>query len=189
MLQRSVELVVAEDEGEHAYRTEDRHPLPEDRDRPGTGLGAQRKLSQKRNDEKYREEHNSQAVEDTFGYDFEELGNVHRVIYAGVTTPFVTEEGYGFFTGDVVTADDNPELIYAVGIANGEYALLSGDGTLPMAEHHGFKVVGSVFYNLSLCDDYLLDERIAVFVDELRRNGDSGEIRSKIEKTPAFAQQ
>jgi hypothetical protein len=58
-----------------------------------------------------------------------------------------------------------------------------------MAEHHGFKVVGSVFYDLSWCDDYMLDERRAVFVDELRRNGDSKELRVKVEKTPSFAQQ
>ncbi|MBO4382303.1 MAG: hypothetical protein IK058_01670 [Bacteroidales bacterium] len=139
--------------------------------------------------ERYREEHNAQAAEDIFGFDFEELGNVHRVIYAGVATPFVTDEGYGIFTGDVVTTDYNPDLIYAVGIANGEYALLSGEEALPMTERHGFNVVGSVFYNLSWCDDYTLNERIAMFVEELQRNGDSGEIRAKIKKTPFFAQQ
>lgn len=121
--------------------------------------------------EEWREEHNGDAVEDFFGYDFDNLGYAHRVIFAGVDTNRLTiwRDKY-VYTGDVAMVDNNPSRIFPVGIRGGEYAVVGTDEIEPLPKCKSLMYVGSVFYDLDWRDGLLLEDRIEKFLSEAYGN-------------------
>ena len=136
-------------------------------------------------DERYQEDHNGNAVEDTFGFDFDALGYAHRVLYAGVATPYLDKEGCGIFTGDVVRTDGLDDL-FIVGVKDGEYVLETGLYSCPMSMYNEFTHLGTIFYNLTWNDDYSLKERSLLVLNELKNPDRVCQIMDKIVNTPCF---
>jgi len=136
-------------------------------------------------DERYSDEHNESAVEDTFGFDFDTLGYAHRVLFAGVVTPYLDKEGCGIITGDVVRTDDS-DNVYIVGVKDGEYVLETGGSFRPMSTQNEFTHLGTIFYNLTWNDDNSLKERSSFVLGELENPDRKCQVMKMIGITPCF---
>lgn len=125
-------------------------------------------------DEKYAEDHNQYIVEEVFGDECKGRGYARRVIFAGVLTDFVDDNGEGIYTGDVIklTKEDEPTSYFAVGAwsredGKGEYCFILDNHNWSLEECQRQKYhmtrVGTVFYQLDPSDFDGVNQRVMNF--------------------------
>ena len=109
-------------------------------------------------DDEFQELHDAEAVLGTFEDECEGHGYAHKVIFAGVETPYKDVNGDYIYTGDAVITDRlglNKENIFGVRpLENfGDYAIMLDNHCLPLNECHKIVRVGTVFFNLPKKED------------------------------------
>jgi hypothetical protein len=119
-------------------------------------------------DEKYEKEHASEAVMATFHDECEDRGFAHKVIFAGVRTPFKDFKGDYIYTGDAVITDRlglSKENIFGVRALGtfGIYGIMLDNHCLDLSECQKIVRVGTVLYNLPKSDEedmlHLIEQR------------------------------
>lgn len=125
-------------------------------------------------DDKYAEDHNQDIVEEVLGDECKGRGYARRVIFAGVLTDFVDDNGEGIYTGDVIKLTKENEFIeyYAVGAwsiedGNGEYCFILDNHNWSLEEclHQNYHMtrVGTVFFQLDVSDFVGVNQRVMGF--------------------------
>ena len=112
-------------------------------------------------DEKYKDLHCAEAVLATFEDECEGRGYAHKVIFAGVQTPYKDVRGDYIYTGDAVMADGLglcKECINGVRPLEfyGDYGFKLDNHSLLFRECKKLVRVGTVFYNLSWEEEDML---------------------------------
>lgn len=119
-------------------------------------------------DEKYETLHDSEAVMATFHDECEDRGFAHKVIFAGVRTPFKDFKGDYIYTGDAVITDRlglSKENIFGVRALGtfGIYGIMLDNHCLDLSECQKIVRVGTVLYNLPKSDEedmlHLIEQR------------------------------
>ncbi len=119
-------------------------------------------------DEKYETLHDSEAVMATFHDECEGRGFAHKVIFAGVRTPFKDFKGDYIYTGDAVITDRlglSKENIFGVRALGtfGIYGIMLDNHCLDLSECQKIVRVGTVLYNLPKSDEedmlHLIEQR------------------------------
>lgn len=121
--------------------------------------------------EMWEEDHNADICDDFFQGQPYHIGYAHRVLFAGMRTAYKDDFGDDIYTGDIVWADNNPELIYPVDREfSGEPALMkSYNEAIPLKEFKSLIRVGTVLYNLDWNEPLSLCERGVRFLNEAYR--------------------
>lgn len=119
-------------------------------------------------DEEWKDSHNQDVVEATFGDECYDRGYAHRVIFAGVPTGVTDKNGDMIYTGDVLhIGDENHGYDYALGAIDGQYLFLLDNHAILLSEceKSELKRIGTVFYQLDWCEDPIqtLNERTMQF--------------------------
>ena len=110
-------------------------------------------------DEEFKDMHSKEAVLATFEDECEGRGYAHKVIFAGVQTPYKDVRGDYIYTGDAVITDRlglNKDNIFGVRPLDnlaGDYAIMLDNHCLPLSECHKIVRVGTVFFNLPKNED------------------------------------
>lgn len=104
-------------------------------------------------DEQYKNLHDAKAVLDTFGDECEDRGYAHKVIFAGVRTPYKDVRGDFIYTGDAVITDIlglNKENIHGVRPLDflNDYGCMLDNHSLLLSGCKKIVRVGTVFFNL-----------------------------------------
>ncbi|MBQ9546440.1 MAG: hypothetical protein IJU90_04040 [Bacteroidales bacterium] len=99
-------------------------------------------------DERWRKHHKQHKVLRVFNDECRGRGYAHRVLFAGVRTPFRDAKGNYIYTGDVVKANNNNMLIFPVGVICGYYAFVLDMHHLALSECDHLLRLGTVFYKL-----------------------------------------
>lgn len=147
-------------------------------------------------DDVWAPNHNDDIVDVIFHDECKERGYAHRVLFAGVKTPYKDSKGEKIFTGDVchikfhgaeydfplttLGSEENPEHF--------RYAFVLDNHCIYPEECEIVTRVGTVFYMLELNDDgNLVDEKSAEFTDIYGQNPEPIEHRLEMAKyTPSF---
>ena len=147
-------------------------------------------------DDVWEPEHNADVVEAIFHDECKGRGYAHRVLFAGVKTPYKDSKGESIFTGDVchikfhgseydyplstLGSEENPEYF--------RYAFVLDNHCIRPEECESITRVGTVFYMLQQGNDgNLVDEKCAEFTDIYGQNPDSIDRRLEMAKyTPSF---
>lgn len=119
--------------------------------------------------EMWEEDHNESICDDFFHGQPHHIGYAHRVLFAGMRTAFKDDFGDDIYTGDIVWADKNPELIFPVDkmLDSGEPALMkSYNEAIPLKEFKSLIRVGTVLYDLDWSDPMSLCKRNVKFLYE-----------------------
>ena len=119
--------------------------------------------------EMWEEDHNESICDDFFHGQPHHIGYAHRVLFAGMRTAFKDDFGDDIYTGDIVWADKNPELIFPVDkmLNSGEPALMkSYNEAIPLKESKSLIRVGTVFNDLDWSDPMSLCKRNVKFLYE-----------------------
>lgn len=108
-------------------------------------------------DEKYKDQHNEGVVWGKFLDKCEGRGYAHKVIFAGVRTPYKDVRGDYVYTGDAVMVDGlglSKEHIHGVRPLDflNDYGIMLDNHSLLFQECKKIVRVGTVFYNLSWDD-------------------------------------
>lgn len=125
-------------------------------------------------DEEYTVDHNQDIVEDVFGDECNGRGYARRVIFAGVLTDFVDDNGEGIYTGDVIKLfkEDEPDRYFAVGAwsqedGKGEYCFILDNHYWSLEEclrqNYHITRVGTVFFQLDASDFVGVNQRVMGF--------------------------
>ena len=142
----------------------------------------------------WEEDHNESICDDFFHGQPHHIGYAHRVLFAGMRTAFKDDFGDDIYTGDIVWADKNPELIFPVDKDFlGEPALMkSYNEAIPLKEFKSLIRVGTVLYNLDWSENMSLCERNVKFLNEAYGEQFSFQqlkrVISKAQITPSFMQ-
>ena len=103
-------------------------------------------------DDRWKDKHCKHIVLDYFNDECWNQGYAHKVIFAGVRTPFKDKNGDYIYTGDVVRAYNKygKSDVYPVGVNtnSGIYAFMLDNHCLPLSECDKFVRLGTVLYNL-----------------------------------------
>lgn len=147
-------------------------------------------------DDAWAPDHNADIVEEIFYDECKGRGYAHRVLFAGVKTPYKDSKGESIFTGDVCHIkfhgseydfplttlgwEENPEHF--------RYAFVLDNHCIHPEECESITRVGTVFYMLKPNDDgNMVDEKSAEFTDIYGQNPDPIERRLEMAKyTPSF---
>ena len=147
-------------------------------------------------DDVWAPDHNADIVAEIFHDECKGRGYAHRVLFAGVKTPYKDSNGESIFTGDVCHIkfhgseydfplttlgwEENPEHF--------RYAFVLDNHCIHPEECESITRVGTVFYMLKPNDDgKMVDEKSAEFTDIYGRNPDPIERRLEMAKyTPSF---
>lgn len=147
-------------------------------------------------DDVWAPDHNADVVEAIFHDECKGRGYAHRVLFAGVKTPYRDSKGESIFTGDIchikfhgseydfplstLGSEDNPEYF--------RYAFDLDNHCIRPEECESITRVGTVFYMLQPNDDgELVEEKSAEFSDIYGQNPDSIERRLEMAQfTPSF---
>ena len=150
-------------------------------------------------DKVWAEDHNAYVVEEIFQDPCYGRGYAHRVLFAGVKTPYKDSKGESVFTGDVchikfqgseydfplstLGSEENPEWF--------RYAFVLDNHCIFPEECQSITRVGTVFYQLNQNeDDGTLDEHCAYFTDIYGQAPEPLEHRLLMAKyTPSFLQE
>lgn len=117
----------------------------------------------------WEEHHNADICDDFFQGQPHHIGYAHRVLFAGMRTAYKDDFGDDIYTGDIVWADKNPELIFPVDklLDSGEPALMkSYNEAIPLKEFKSLIRMGTVLYNLDWNDPMSLCKRNVKFLYE-----------------------
>ena len=147
-------------------------------------------------DDVWAPDHNADIVEEIFHDECNGRGYAHRVLFAGVKTPYKDSKGESIFTGDVchikfhgseydyplstLGSEENPEFF--------RYAFVLDNHCIRPEECESITRVGTVFYMLKPNDDgNMVDEKSAEFTDIYGQNPNPIEHRLEMAKyTPSF---
>ena len=104
-------------------------------------------------DEQYKDQHDAEAVMATFGDEFKNAGYAHKVIFAGVRTPYKDFRGDDIYTGDAVMVDQlglSKENIHGVRPLDflNDYGCKLDNHSVLLSECKKIVRVGTVFFNL-----------------------------------------
>ncbi len=125
-------------------------------------------------DDKYAVYHNQDIVEEVFDDECKGRGYARRVLFAGVLTDFVDDNGEGIYTGDVIKLikEDVPTKYFAVGAwsredGKGEYCFILDNHNWELEEciRQNYRLirVGTVFYQLDASDYTGVNQRTMEF--------------------------
>ena len=108
-------------------------------------------------DEAFEKQHASDVVMEIFQDECEGRGYTHKVIFAGVRTPFKDFRGDYIYTGDAVITDRlglSKENIFGVRALDhwNFYGIMLDNHCLDLSECHKIVRVGTVFFNLPKTD-------------------------------------
>ena len=141
-------------------------------------------------------DHNADVVEAIFHDECTGRGYAHRVLFAGVKTPYKDSKGESIFTGDVCHIKfHGTEYDFPLSTLGSEedpkyfrYAFVLDNHCIRPEECESITRVGTVFYMLANNDDGdLVDEKSAEFTDIYGQNPDSLDRRLEMAKyTPSF---
>ena len=104
-------------------------------------------------DKQYKDKHDAEAVMATFGDECEGRGYAHKVIFAGVRTPYQDVRGDYIYTGDAVMVDrlglskENIHGVRPLGFLN-DYGCKLDNHSVLLSECKKIVRVGTVFFNL-----------------------------------------
>ena len=150
-------------------------------------------------DDVWAPEHNAVAVEETFHDECKDRGYAHRVLFAGVKTPYRDSNGESIFTGDIchikfhrseydfplrtLGSEENPKDFH--------YAFVLDNCCIHPEECESITRVGTVFYSLQPEDDgNLVNSKSFEFTDIYGTNPDPIEQRLEMARlTPSFKEQ
>ena len=150
-------------------------------------------------EEEFAESHNPDIVKDYFGESCEGRGYTFRSIFAGVDTGFNDSKGHRMFTGDIVTVREPGD--YEVGdlcLASKTDQQWEGFYGFPLDNHslhldqckvngNYLERIGTVFFQLDLCEDPIPIWNQALHYNNARCDADEKTIRRIIAKfTPNF---
>lgn len=119
----------------------------------------------------FAEDHNQDIVEGFFEDECKGRGYLHRVLFAGVKTPYKDSNGESIYTGDVIDVNDG-EMILALGTlgenANpdlfpAKYAFKLDNHSLFPEDCKKMTRVGTVFFQLDWNDCSTIEERCLSF--------------------------
>ena len=104
-------------------------------------------------DEQYKDQHDAEAVMSTFGDECEGRGYAHKVIFAGVRTPYQDVRGDYIYTGDAVMVDPlglSKENIHGVRPLDflNDYGCKLDNHSVLLSECKKIVRVGTVFFSL-----------------------------------------
>ena len=132
-------------------------------------------------DDVWAPEHNPDVVEAIFHDDCNGRGYAHRVLFAGVKTPYIKFHGSEYdFPLSTLGSEENPEYF--------RYAFVLVNHCIRPEECESITRVGTVFYMLQPNDDgELVEEKCAEFTDIYGQNPNSIERRLEMAQfTPSF---
>ena len=147
-------------------------------------------------DEIWAPEHNADVVDAIFHDECKGRGYAHRVLYAGVRTPYKDSNGEYIYTGDIchikfhgsefdfplstLGSEEDPEYF--------RYAFVLDNHSVHPEECESMTRVGTVFYMLKPNDDgNLVDEKCAEFTVIYGQNPEPNEHRLEMARfTPSF---
>ena len=147
-------------------------------------------------DDVWASDHNADVVEAIFHDECKGRGYAHRVLFAGVKTPYKDSKGESIFTGDVCHIKfHGSEYDFPLSTLGSEedpqyfrYAFVLDNHCIHPEECESITRVGTVFYMLQQNDDGdQVDEKSAKFTDIYGQNPDSIERRLEMAQfTPSF---
>jgi len=147
-------------------------------------------------DDVWAPDHNADVVDAIFHDECKGRGYAHRVLFAGVKTPYKDAKGESIFTGDVCHIKfHGSEYDYPLSTLGSEenldcfrYAFVLDNHCIRPEECESITRVGTVFYMLQPNDDgELVEEKCAEFTDIYGQNPDSIERRLEMAQfTPSF---
>jgi hypothetical protein len=147
-------------------------------------------------DDVWAPDHNADVVEAIFHDDCRGRGYAHRVLFAGVKTPYKDSKGESIFTGDVCHVKfHGSEYDFPLSTLGSEedphyfrHAFVLDNHCIYPEECESITRVGTVFYMLQPNDDGdLVNEKSAEFTDIYGQNPDSIEHRLEMARyTPSF---
>lgn len=119
-------------------------------------------------DEQYKDQHDAEAVMATFGDECRNLGYAHKVIFAGVRTPYKDFRGDYIYTGDAVMVDllglrkENIHGVRPLDFLN-DYGCKLDNHSVLLSECRKIVRVGTVFFNLPKVEEedmlHILEDR------------------------------
>ena len=147
-------------------------------------------------DEVWAPDHNADVVDAVFNDECSGRGYAHRVLFAGVRTPYKNSNGETIFTGDVCHIKfHGSEYDFPLSTLGAEensehfrYAFVLDNHCIVPEECESITRVGTVFYMLRHNDDgNLVDEKCAAFTDIYGQNPFPMEQRLEMAQfTPSF---
>lgn len=100
-------------------------------------------------DKKWKDDNIRAIVLDNFNDECPGHGYAHKVIFAGVRTPFTDKHGNYIYTGDIVKANfHGSPYTLPVAAMPGRYALMLDNHCIPLSECEDIIRLGTVFYKL-----------------------------------------
>ncbi len=123
-------------------------------------------------DEQYKDQHDAEAVMATFGDECENRGYAHKVIFAGVCTPYTDDRGDYIYTGDAVMVDrlglseENIHGVRPLDFLN-DYGCMLDNHSVLLSECKKIVRVGTVFFNLPK-DDTQEEDMLHILEDRSR---------------------
>ena len=119
-------------------------------------------------DEQYKDQQDAEAVMATFGDECRNLGYAHKVIFAGVRTPYKDFRGDYIYTGDAVMVDllglrkENIHGVRPLDFLN-DYGCKLDNHSVLLSECKKIVRVGTVFFNLPKVEEedmlHILEDR------------------------------
>lgn len=119
-------------------------------------------------DEQYKDQHDAEAVMATFGDECENRGYAHKVIFAGVRTPYTDDRGDAIYTGDAVMVDrlglskENIHGVRPLDFLN-DYGCMLDNHSVLLSECKKIVRVGTVFFSLPKIEEedmlHILEDR------------------------------